>query len=61
MEIQRERNLSYLLIGHDLDIVRHMSDRIAIMKSGKIVELSSTEEAWNNPNHPYTKMFLLQE
>lgn len=61
LEIQRERNLSYLLIGHDLDIVRHMSDRIAIMKSGKIVELSSTEEAWNNPNHPYTKMFLLQE
>ncbi len=58
LKIQRERKLSYLLIGHDLEMVKHISDRIAIMNSGKIVELSSTENIYKNPIHPYTRMLF---
>ena len=57
-EIQREHSLSYLFIAHDLAVVEHMSDRIAVMYLGKIVELSGAEELYRQPRHPYTEALL---
>jgi oligopeptide/dipeptide ABC transporter ATP-binding protein len=54
MDIQKERNLTYLFISHDLGVVKHISDDIAVMYLGKIVEYCSSEELFNNPVHPYT-------
>jgi oligopeptide/dipeptide ABC transporter ATP-binding protein len=50
--------LSYLFISHDLAVVKHISDRIAIMYLGKIVELGDSKEIYKNPRHPYTKALL---
>ena len=55
MRLQTERGLTYLMISHDLTMVRHISDRIAVMYLGVIVELSEAEELYKNPLHPYTK------
>lgn len=55
MRLQAERNLTYLMISHDLTMVRHISDRIAVMYLGVIVELSDAERFYENPLHPYTK------
>lgn len=55
MRLQVERGLTYLMISHDLTMVRHISDRIAVMYLGVIVELSGTESLYENPLHPYTK------
>jgi oligopeptide/dipeptide ABC transporter ATP-binding protein len=52
--IQRERGLSYLFISHDMSIVRHMGDRIAVMYLGSIVEEGPAERVYNQPAHPYT-------
>lgn len=57
-ELQDEFNLTYLFISHDLSVVRHISDRIAIMYLGKIVELAAKEPFFANPLHPYTKALL---
>lgn len=57
-ELQDEMNLTYIFVAHDLGVVRHISDRIAVMYLGKIVELGSVEEIYNNPQHPYTKALL---
>jgi len=57
-EIQRERKLTYLFISHDLSVVRHMSDRIAIMYLGQLVEVCRSEEIYRKPLHPYTKALL---
>jgi oligopeptide transport system ATP-binding protein len=54
-ELQSEFNLSYLFISHDLSVVEHISDRIAVMYLGKILELARDEELYFNPLHPYTK------
>ncbi len=56
--LQKELNLSYLFIAHDLSVVKYISNRIAIMYLGKIVETASTKELFENPLHPYTKALL---
>ncbi len=55
---QQEHNLSYLFIAHDLAVIEHVSDRIAVMYLGKIVELTSADELYKNPRHPYTEALL---
>ena len=57
-ELQKERGLTYLFIAHDLSMVKYISDRIAVMYRGKIVELGEADEIYNNPIHPYTKSLL---
>ncbi|WP_048061729.1 ABC transporter ATP-binding protein [Hyperthermus butylicus] len=57
-ELQAKRKLTYLFISHDLGVVRYMSDYIAVMYLGKIVELGPAEEVFEKPLHPYTKMLL---
>ncbi len=56
--IQEEYNLSYLFISHDLGVVKHMCDNIAIMNKGRFVEIGSREDIYNNPQHIYTKRLL---
>ena len=56
--LQQEFNLTYLFIAHDLAVVRHISDRIAVMYLGRIVEVSPSDELYENPLHPYTISLL---
>lgn len=56
--LQRQFNLTYLFISHDLSVVRHVADRIAVMYLGKIVELADRDELYQTPKHPYTKALL---
>ena len=58
-ELQHKIDITYLFISHNLRIVKKISKKIAVMYSGKIVELASTEEIFNNPLHPYTRALLL--
>jgi oligopeptide transport system ATP-binding protein len=57
-ELQDTLNLTYLFIAHDLSMVRHISDRVAVMYLGKIVELADRDEIYEKPQHPYTKALL---
>jgi peptide/nickel transport system ATP-binding protein len=58
VDLQRELGLTYLFVSHDMGIVKHISDRIAVMYVGKLVELSSSEELFRRPLHPYTEALL---
>jgi oligopeptide/dipeptide ABC transporter ATP-binding protein len=57
-ELQDEMGLSYVFVAHDLSVVRHVSDRIAVMYLGKVMELSPAEELYTKPIHPYTSALL---
>lgn len=58
LRLQKELNLTYLFITHDLSLMRNVSSRVAIMYLGKIAEIAPTESFFRNPQHPYTKMLL---
>ncbi|MDM8516690.1 ATP-binding cassette domain-containing protein [Desulfobacterales bacterium HSG16] len=58
LQLQNEMNLSYLFIAHDLAVVKHVSDRIAVMYLGKIVELTDAARIYEKPLHPYTRALL---
>ena len=58
LELQKTLSLTYLFISHDLGVVRYMSDRIAVMYAGRIVEMGPAEEVFHSPLHPYTSLLL---
>lgn len=58
IELQEKFKLTYLFISHDLRVVRHISDKVAVMYLGKIVEISPSKELYKNPLHPYTKILI---
>ena len=58
IKLREELKLTYLFISHDLSVVRHISDRVAVMYLGKIVEITTSDNIYSNPKHPYTKSLL---
>ena len=58
LELQEQLGLTYLFVAHDLSVVKHISERVAVMYVGKIVEMASTDALFNHPKHPYTEALL---
>lgn len=58
LDLQQERNLSYMFISHDLSVVQHVSDKVAVMYLGKVVEIADVEKVYKDPLHPYTRALL---
>jgi oligopeptide/dipeptide ABC transporter ATP-binding protein len=58
IDLQRKLQLTYLFISHDLNVVRYISDRVAVMYLGRVMELASSEELYRQPAHPYTKALM---
>ena len=58
VKLQRERNLTYIFISHDLSVVEHVSDSIAIMYLGRIVEIGPADTVFAKPAHPYTRALM---
>ena len=57
-DLQKDMDLTYIFISHDLGVVEYIADRVAVMYVGKLVELASTQELYNDPKHPYTEALL---
>jgi len=58
LDLQEQLGLTYLFVAHDLSVVKHISERVAVMYVGKIVEMASTDALFNTPKHPYTEALL---
>ena len=58
LDLQAELKLTYLIITHDLNVIRYVSDRIAVMYMGRLVEIGQTKEVLENPSHPYTDILI---
>src|SRR5207244_7640853 len=58
VELQSQRRVSYLFISHDLGVVRYISDRIAVLYLGRLIELGTSEVVFEGPHHPYTETLL---
>ena len=58
MKLQKELGLTYIFIGHDLSVVRHLSNQVAVMYLGQFMELTSSDELYDNPLHPYTQALI---
>nr|WP_309688624.1 ABC transporter ATP-binding protein [Armatimonas sp.] len=58
MDLQQERGIAYVFIGHDLALIRHVAHRVAVMYLGRIVEMGTAEAIYSNPRHPYTRSLL---
>jgi oligopeptide/dipeptide ABC transporter ATP-binding protein len=57
-DLQQSIDVAYLFVGHDLEVVRHVSDRVAVMYLGRVVEWGPVDEVYENPRHPYTRALL---
>ncbi len=60
LDLQKDLNLSYLFISHDLSVVEYIANRVAVMYVGKMVEMAPTAELYTNPKHPYTEALPLR-
>jgi oligopeptide/dipeptide ABC transporter ATP-binding protein len=58
LDLRKEMNLTYIFISHDLSVIQHIADKVAVMYLGKIVEFASVEDIFANPQHPYTKALI---
>ena len=58
LELQQQQGLSYLFISHDLAVIQHLADRVAVMYLGRIVEIANRKELFQTPAHPYTQALL---